>query len=83
VREARRVGHAVVVVPDRVDARAVAVAGARQRVEGPQVACADGKARRAVALHRLTGEVFEQLLGAVDVVEEGFASLRSLARSWP
>ena len=74
MREPGGVGHAVVVVPDRVDAAAVGVAGAGQHVEGPQAAGADGKARRAVAAHRHAAGLFEHLPGAPDVTGEGFGA---------
>ena len=70
VREARRIGHAVVVVADRVDARAVAIARTRQTVERPQIARPDGKARCPVAGHLGAGQVFEHALGARDVGQE-------------
>ncbi len=68
--KARRVGHAVQVVADRVDARAVLVAGFLQHVECPEVARVDRVARRAVADHARAAEVLEDRLGAQHVGAE-------------
>src|SRR6185312_8569014 len=75
VREARRIGHAVVIVPDRVDARAVAIARVADGVERPEVRGPDREARRAIALHLTAGEVLEDELGELDVGEEELGTL--------
>src|SRR5205807_10105424 len=75
IREARRVGHAVMIVADRVDARAVAITRFGDAVECPQVAAAYREARRAIALHLDPAEILKQELGARDVLEELGAAL--------
>src|SRR5471032_2703292 len=74
-RETLRVGHAVVVVGDRVNAGTVAVALLLQDVERPQIGRADGKTGRAIALHGDAGDVFQQPFAAPDVVGEFGAAL--------
>src|SRR5207244_3775436 len=48
VRETRRIGNAVVIVANRVDARAVTIAGVCYAIERPRVLRTDGKARSPI-----------------------------------
>ena len=68
--ETRGIGHAVVIVLNRVDARAVAVARTRQAIEGPQIGCADGKAGRSVASHGAPAHILQKVFGAFDISSE-------------
>src|SRR5690606_22819640 len=55
--ESWRLGHAIVIVRDRVDARAVAMAGFGEHVVRPQVAAADRETGRPVAGDGRTADV--------------------------
>src|SRR5262249_3702596 len=68
--EARRFGHAVVIVRDGIDARAVAMPFRGQGIESPQVARTDRKARGAVAEHGVTRDILEEVLGPAYVRAE-------------
>src|SRR5690606_14593051 len=68
--EARRLGHAVVVVPHRIDAGAVAMAGLGQHAVRPEIVAPDREAGRAITDHGLPGDVLEQLAGADQVIAQ-------------
>src|SRR5215813_6404284 len=74
-RKTRRLGHAVVIVPDRIDARAVAIARFAQACERPLVFAADGEAGSPVALYLDASDVLQQLLGLLDIARELLAVL--------
>src|SRR5215472_19237253 len=63
-------GRPVVIVADRVQARAVAVARARDAAKGPRVGGANREAWRSVSLHGPRGHVLDHGLGQTDVGEE-------------
>ena len=75
VREARRVRRAVVIVPYRVDARAVPITGFGDAIEGPEIGRPDRKARRPVAVDLASGDVFEHRLGQADIGQESADAL--------
>ena len=74
VRESRRVRHAVVIVANRIDARAVAISGLVDAVECPRVARPDREARRAVAADAATRNILQHGLRESDIGQE-FAAL--------
>ena len=80
MRKARRIRHAVVVVANRVDAGAVAIARTFETIEGPQVVLADRETGRAVTLDLVARQILEDQLGEIDVGEES-GRVCSLARS--
>jgi len=53
---------------DGIDARRVLVASLLELVERPKRIRANGIARRAVALHRLAAQVFQEFLGPNDIL---------------
>src|SRR6185312_3465120 len=74
--KSRRPRHAIQVMVDRHDAGTVAVAGLVQFLVGPQRAGADRITRRAVAIHRRTGNVFQQALGTGNALAK-FAAIQT------
>lgn len=66
----RRIGHAIKVVMDRVDARAVGEAAVLQHLERPEIAGTDGIAGGAVAQNFSSADVFQQRLGTPHIVTE-------------
>src|SRR5206468_3331371 len=75
VRETRRIGHSVVIVANRVEARAIAIARVNHRVERPAVAIANRKAWRAIAAHFTSRDVFEHGLCKTDVGQKSWLGL--------
>src|SRR5712671_3805286 len=67
MREARRVRHTIVVMTDRIDARAIAITGFADAFESPCVRWSHRKARRPVAVDTLAGNVLQDRLGEPDV----------------
>src|SRR5439155_7749713 len=59
VRKARRIGHAVMIVTNRIHARAVSIARFGHAVERPLVSATDREARRAIAMDSMAGDVLE------------------------
>ena len=79
IREARRLRHAIVVMLNRIDTRAISIAGLGDSVEGPEIVAADREAGRPIAHHRDASNVLKDFARPNDVV---FSSLGdcSLAR---
>ena len=71
--------HAVKIVMDGVDARRVLVASLLELVERPKRIRANGIARRAVALHRLAAQVFQEFLGPNDILTKLGTALKRYA----
>src|SRR5262249_2566721 len=79
VLESRRIRCAVVIVPDRIDARAVAIAGPADALECPGRVASDREARRTVAFHFDIGDGLEADLRKLDVREERLGRLPARA----
>src|SRR5262245_40317022 len=61
VREARRLWHPIVVVPNRIHTGAIPVTRLRDTVERPQITPPDREARSAVALHFVSRDILEEI----------------------
>jgi len=70
IRKARRVGHAVVIVRDRINTRAIQISRLLDTRRRPTVGCTDGKARRTVALGFAAADVFKNDLRQLYVGEK-------------
>src|SRR5271169_155833 len=66
-REMRRVGTAVKIVPDRIDARTVAIALLREDLVRPGGAAADRECRRAIAAYGDAAGIFENPFAFSDI----------------
>src|SRR5450759_917641 len=75
MRESRRVWDAIMIVADRIDARAVAIASLTDAFGGPRVGGTDRKAGRAVAFDRVPRNIFDYCFGQANVGKELVAPL--------
>ena len=67
---ARRIGHAIVVMLDRINAGAVAITCLGQTIKRPQIAFTNRKAGGPITLDLNATNIFQQFLGRNDVLLE-------------
>src|SRR5438552_11550411 len=75
MRESRRIRYAVMIVAYRIDAGAISVPRLDHAIERPSLVVADGKARRAVPIDLLAGDVLQNCFGEPDVGKKRIPSL--------
>ena len=70
MRKARRIGHAVMIVANRVNTGTVGIPRAPQHIKRPQIGAANRKTRRTVAMHCNTGKLLQNLFRRMHVRKE-------------